>query len=76
MVQTNEHAVGPSVSGATSRSRQHSSRHFRSGQRGLRAPAGTDHHVMDNIAPSVNPEADGGNDGNRGNPPRNDNPPQ
>jgi hypothetical protein len=58
MVQTNERVVGLSMSGATSRSRQHSSRPFRSGQRGLRAPAGTDHHVMDNIAPGVNPGAD------------------
>jgi hypothetical protein len=73
MVQTNECVMGPSVSGMTSRSRQHSSQPFRSGQRGLRAPAGIDNRVMDNIAPGVNPGADGGNNGNCGNPPRDDN---
>jgi hypothetical protein len=78
MVQTNERVAGPSVSGATSRSRQHSSRPFKSGQRGLRTPADIDHHVgndnhRNNIAPRVNLGADGGNDGNHGNPPHNDN---
>jgi hypothetical protein len=58
MVQTNERAMGPSVSGATSKSRQHSNRPFRSGQRGLRAPAGIDNRVMENIALGVNPGAD------------------
>jgi hypothetical protein len=73
MVQTNERVVGPSMSGATSRSRQHSSRPFRSGQRGSCAPAGADNCVMDNRAPSVNPGADRGNNDNRGNPPHDDN---
>jgi hypothetical protein len=78
MVQTNERVAGPSVSGATSRSHQHFSRPFRSGQQGLCAPAGTDHHVGNdnrgnNIAPGVNLGANGGNDSNCGNPPCNDN---